>query len=150
MEAAPCAQLVLTPTWTCAGGPGTVLSEPPGIGATAPPAPHTCVTRSTRGLLSQSTYPGAAIHAGFFLSSWPQLPEFWLGSFCRCQIYLHQCQKVWSGTKEVSSPGSRDQIISSGSSAGTKPQCWWEQALGNSCVLLNGQACLSELIINQG
>lgn len=45
---------------------GTVLSEPPGTGTTAPPAPHTCVTRSTRGLLSQSTYPGTAIHAGFF------------------------------------------------------------------------------------
>lgn len=45
---------------------GALLSEPPGTGATAPPAPHTCVTRSTRGLLSQSTDPGTAIHTGFF------------------------------------------------------------------------------------
>lgn len=45
---------------------GTELSEPPGTGATAPPAPHTCVTRSTSGLLSQSTYPGTEVHAGFF------------------------------------------------------------------------------------
>lgn len=55
-----------------------------------------------------------------------------------------------SGTTEVSSPESRDEIISPGSSAGTNPPVLVGTALGTSCVLLNGQACLSELIINQG
>lgn len=69
---------------------------------------------------------------------------------CRCQIRLHECQEVCAGTTLASSRGNTgDQTAFPGSSAGTDHPVLVGTALGTSCILLNGKACLSERISNK-
>lgn len=106
---------------------GIVLSEPPGTGATAPPAPHTGVIRSTRGLLSQSTYPGTAIHAGFFSLHSHNCQGFGLSHFEDVRSTCTNARRFVLAQQKGAALEAETRSSLPAALQALTPKCWWEE-----------------------